>query len=101
MTDEELHALLAATGLPVAYDHFNSPAPLPHIAWLETGSHNFAADGVVYYPVRSIRVELYTMYKQPETESMVEASLSAFVWERNQEYLQDEKCYLTTYEFEV
>lgn len=41
------------------------------------------------------------MYKQPETESMVEASLSAFVWERNQEYLQDEEYYLTTYEFEV
>lgn len=101
MTDEEINALLLSTGLPVAYDHFNSPTPLPHIAWLEGGSHNFAADGVVYYPVRSIRVELYTMYKQPEIESMVEASLSAFVWERDQEYLQDEECYLTTYEFEV
>ncbi|MCI7325829.1 hypothetical protein MR657_10505 [bacterium] len=101
MTDEELHALLAATGLPVAYDHFNSTAPLPHIAWLETGSHNFAADGVVYYPVRSIRVELYTEYMEPETNALVEDALSAFVWERDQEWLQQEGCYLTTYEFEV
>lgn len=101
MVDEEINALLLSTGLPVAYDHFKSPTPLPHIAWLEGRSHNFSADGVVYYPVRSIRVELYTEYMEPETNALVEDALSAFVWERDQEYLQDEKCYMTTYEFEV
>ena len=55
----------------------------------------------MYYPVRSIRVELYTEYMEPETNALVEDALSAFVWERDQEWLQQEGCYLTTYEFEV
>ena len=101
MTLDALNEVLCATGLPVAYDHFAVPTPLPHIAYLETGSHNMAADGLVYYSARRIRVELYTDRKDPQTEALVESALSGFVWEKDSSWVKSEECYLTNYEFEV
>ena len=103
MTLSEVDVLLKTTGLPVTYRAWpeNEAPPLPFVCYVEAGSNNFAADGVVYCPIKRVQVELYTKLKDPETEDKVEAALSSLYWEKNTEYLDTEKCYQTIYEIEV
>ena len=54
--------LLGGLGIPIAYHHFaegESPEP-PFLIYLTPGSHNFSADGMVYFKVKQLDVELYT-----------------------------------------
>ncbi|MDY5007931.1 hypothetical protein [Candidatus Allofournierella merdipullorum] len=103
MTLSEVDVLLKTTGFPVTYRAWpeNEAPPLPFVCYVEAGSNNFAADGVVYYPVKRMQVELYTKLKDPETEGKVEAALSSFFWEKTETYLSTEKCYQILYEIEV
>ena len=74
---EQITDLLRQTGLPFAYHHFTegeSPDP-PFLVYLTPGSHNFSADGMVYYRVDQLDIELYTDKKQPEQEAKLEAVL--------------------------
>ena len=48
--------LLGGLGIPIAYHHFaegESPEP-PFLIYLTPGSHNFSADGMVYFKVKHI-----------------------------------------------
>lgn len=103
MTLSELGALLKTTGLPVSYRAWpeNGAPPLPFVCYLEAGSNNFSADGVVYCPIKRVQVELYTKLKDPEAEDKVEAALSSFFWEKTETYLDTEKCFQILYEIEV
>ena len=68
---EKIADLLDQTGLPFAYHHFaegESPDP-PFLVYLTPGSHNFSEDGMVYYRVDQLDIELYTDKKQPEQEA--------------------------------
>ena len=63
--------------LPYAYHHFvegESPDP-PFLVFLYPNSDNFAADGVVYFKVNQLNIELYTDIKDVELEETVEAVL--------------------------
>ena len=62
---------------------------------------DFYADGRVYFVFGHLQVELYSEYKDPSLESKVEAALSGFAWTKDEEFLNEEKCYLVTYELEV
>lgn len=105
MTIAELKQILASTGLPVAYLAFpaDEEQDLPAICFRETGTNNFAADDRVYQKVSSFDIELYTTYKSPSTEALVEDALSdaSIVWEKSEEYLDAERCYEIIYEIEV
>lgn len=103
MTLSEFDVLLKTTGLPVTYRAWpeNEAPPLPFVCYVEAGSNNFAADGVVYYPVKRMQVELYTKLKDPDAEVKVETALSSFFWEKTETYLSTEKCYQILYEIEV
>lgn len=76
---------------------------LPFICYLETGSANFAADGIAYYKIKQIDIELYTDFKDLETEALVEAALDAagIYWESTEVYIDDEKMYEKKYSIEV
>lgn len=103
MTLEDIQNLLEATGLPVAYRAFpegHAPA-LPFICYLTSGTNNFGADNVTYHVINAVTVELYTDYKDPETEGKVEEALSSFFWDKDVEYLDSERCYQIIYEIEV
>lgn len=103
MTLEELKTTLKSSGLPVTYRAWpegEAPA-LPYICYLVTGSSNFAADGIVYAGFQRVQVELYTRIKDEETEDKVEQTLSSFVWEKTEEYIDSEECYQILYEIEV
>lgn len=103
----DFNQILQSTGFPVAYRAFpendgkNPPLAMPYICYLETGTNNFAADGVVYKKVAKLAVELYTETKDFGAEEKVEQVLSSFYWQKDEEYLDDEKCYFVLYELEV
>lgn len=100
---ENLKTLLESTGLPVAYRAFPvGQAPdLPFICYLVEYSNNFDADNRVYHPINHISIELYTEFKNPDTEALVETALKDICWEKTEDYLDDERCYEISYEIEV
>lgn len=105
MTLKEIKTLLSSTQLPVVYDFWpEGAAPgLPWICYREAGSSNFAADGIVYQAIRNIDVELYSRQKDPTSEELLEATLTAagIFWEKSEIYLADEQAYEVIYEIEV
>ena len=103
MTLESLKEKLVSTGLPVAYRAFpEEDAPdLPFICYLCTDDYPLFADGAVYYDYDNVRVELYTAYKDPKTEALVEAALADYHRKRDETYIDTERCYLIIYEIEV
>ena len=101
---DEIIEILAATGLPYAYDHFaegESPEP-PFICYLISGSDNFSADGNAYFKVNTVHLELYTDRKDIETEQKVEAVLDAhgIFYDRTEVWIESEKLYEVLYSFE-
>lgn len=108
MTLSEIKTMLESiTGFSnkVAYYAFpvgNAPA-LPFICFYETDSDNFAADGIVYHAIKDITVELYSENRDIASEALIEAALlqSGIFWQKSIDYVDDEKMYMTIYEFEV
>lgn len=89
----------------VAYRAFpKGQAPeLPYICYMATQTNNFKADNKVYEIVQGVDVELYTRIKDPGSEALIEAALndSGIVWEKYEDYIEDEEVYMITYEMEV
>ena len=105
MTIEELAAMLQKMEIPFAYDHFaegESPEP-PFICYLLPGSDNFAADGVAYFKISEVRIELYTDRKDLAVEHKVEDVLDGqeIFYDKTEVWIQSEKLYEVLYSFEV
>ena len=101
MTLAEIKERLVGTGFPVAYSHFSERMDPPFICYMQTGTDNFAADDAVYFPVKNVRVELYTNKKDLSAEGKVETALSDIYWEMNESYIKEENLYQIIYEIEV
>lgn len=108
MTLAELHTILTSiTGFSnkVAYRAFpKGKAPkLPFICYLCTNTNNFDADNAVYHVIQGVDIELYTKMKDTASETAVETALNNnhIVWEKYEEYIDDEEMYQITYEVEV
>lgn len=104
MTLKDLNnALQSISGFSkkVAYRAFPvGKAPkLPFICYLCTNTNNFDADDFVYQVIQEVDVELYTAKKDEVSEAAVEAVLNenGLVWEKYEEYLDSENCYMITY----
>lgn len=104
MTLKELNAALQT--IPgftkkVAYRAFPvGKAPkLPFICYLCTNTNNFDADESVYQVIQEVDIELYTAKKDEASETAVEDKLNecGLVWEKYEEYLDSENCYMITY----
>lgn len=76
---------------------------LPFICFLVTGTDNFDADNVVYHVLRDIDVELYTAKKDEASEEAIEAKFAeiGLVWEKSEQYLDDENCYEIIYSITI
>jgi hypothetical protein len=101
---ETIITILETLGIPFAYDHFaegEGPDP-PFICYRCPNSDNFAADGVVYFPITEIDIELYTDKKDPETEKKLEDLLtgSGIFFEKTETFIDSEKLYEVLYLFE-
>lgn len=89
----------------VAYRSFpkgEAPA-LPFICFLETGPNIVFADNTVYYSVSAFDIELYSRYRDPASEKLVEEKLKEnnITWDKDIEYIDDQKCYEVIYTVEV
>lgn len=105
MTLQEVATLLHNMGIPLAYHHFaegESPDP-PFLLYLSPGSDNFAADGIAYYKVTQVDIELYTDEKSPDTEAQLETLLdgAGLFYDKTESYIESEKLYEVLYELEV
>lgn len=104
MTLIEFKQLLDATGLPVAYSHFNSPPPTPFIVYMTDGTSNYFADNKVYRKGTPITVELYTDKKDLSAEQKLEDILdqNEIPWEvTGQPWIESEKLFQRIYEIGV
>ena len=101
MTLKEVKERLESTGLPVAYNAFQTAQALPFIVFLNPGENSFGADGKVYYSAHEIRIELYTELRDTSSEALIEDAFADVFFEKSTIYIDTEKCYETIYELEV
>lgn len=102
---DKLLEMLGEMQIPFAYDHFaegEAPNP-PFICYLLPGSNNFSADGVAYFKVNEVRIELYTDTKDLSVEQNVEGVLDqhGFFYEKSETWIESEKLYEVLYSFEL
>lgn len=105
MTTENVAKMLEEMKLPFAYHHFaegESPDP-PFLVYLYPGADNFAADGVTYFKVNKLHIELYTDYKDIDLEEKVEAVLigHGLFYDKSEVWISSEKLYEVLYQMEV
>ncbi len=105
MTHGEVVAMVAGMGLPYANHHFaegESPDP-PFIVFLYPEADNFAADGIVYFKMNRLHIELYTDLKQPDLEETIEAVLlkHGIFYGKTETWIESEKLYEVLYGMEV
>ena len=105
MSHEEVLKMMEETGLPFAYDYFvegEAPEP-PFAVFLYPKAANFAADGIAYFKINQLDIELYTDLKQPELEEAIEAVLlkHGIFCGKSEEWIESEKLYEVLYEMEV
>lgn len=105
MSHDEVLRMMDEIDLPCAYDHFvegEAPKP-PFLAFLYPKAVNFAADGIAYFKVNRLDIELYTDLKQPELEERVEAVLLKYgiFYAKSEVWIESEKLYEVLYEMEV
>lgn len=81
----------------------NKAPKLPFICYHTPDDNNFGADNAVFYAAKHFIIELYTKFKDETSEGLIEAKLTAndIYYTKQSSYLDDEKCYFTTYEIEV
>jgi len=102
---DKLLEILAEIDIPFAYDHFaegESPDP-PFICYLLPGSNNFAADGVAYFKINEVNIELYTDIKDLAVEQQLEAVLDqhGIFYAKSEVWIESERLYEVLYSFEM
>ena len=105
MSHEEVLKMVGEMRLPFAYDHLTegeSPEP-PFLVFLYPKADNFSADGIAYYKINQLDIELYTDMKQPELEETIEAVLLKYgiFYGKSEVWIESEKLYEVLYEMEV
>lgn len=73
--------------------------PLPFVCFYSDRDEVFAADNVVYFAQPRFRVELYTKYRDPETEALFEAAFrqAGLYYTKETGFLADELCQMTVF----
>ena len=69
MTHDELLAVLRPTGLPWAYHHWEGKQAPPYGVYLDTEDDPFFADNQTYTSFRSVRLEVYSLERDPALRS--------------------------------
>ena len=106
MTYKEIFTALEATGLPVAYNFWESPEnvpPLPYIVFTYPDNNDYKADNTNYQEIVTLEAGLYTRNRDIETEKAVEAVLNTYfhTYFKTSEYVQNDSMQETLYTMEV
>lgn len=75
MTQAELFQTLKALGMPVAYHHFSAPPKTPYIVYLVADADAYGSDDRNEIKRTGYTIELYTDYKDPASQQVVENML--------------------------
>lgn len=102
MKYDDIMAMLTEIGLPFAYDHFaegESPDP-PFLVFTLPVTDNLFADDITYQQIIELDIELYTDFKSPPHERMVEYVLNSheIPWNKEEVWIEDEELYEVRYE---
>ena len=105
MTHKDVMAMVDEMGMESAYHHFaegESPEP-PFVVFLYPKANNFSADGVAYFKVNRLNIELYTDLKDVELEQRVETVLDGhgIFYAKSEVWIESERLYEVLYEMEV
>lgn len=105
MTEKELYEGLKSLGYPVTYSHFaEGEAPeLPYITYLQRGTDNFAADGIVHLEVPEYDIELYSDGKNLEAEAAISEFLTAngVYYDKQEAYIESQKMIQVVFEINL
>lgn len=102
---DDLVNMIQEMDIPFAYDHFAEGEAVepPFICFLLPGTDNFSADGIVYFKINEVHIELYTDVKAPVIENKVEAVLDkhGIFYNKTETWIEDEKLYEVLFSFEL
>ena len=103
MEHEEIFKLLKTLNIPLAYDHFKTSQNVtpPFMAYRETTTDTFKADGKTYYRPCDYEIELVTDKKDVALEKQIEKLLTDnnIPYDKSDEiWDSDEKIYHNFYE---
>lgn len=102
MSLEEIYEKLCTLGIPVAYLQFSKPQKLPFIAYYEEHTVIEGADNYNLFRRTTIRIEFYSEKKDPDFERKIENLFRTVEIEKYKDvYLDDEKMFMTVFEFET
>jgi len=103
MRAEDLLAVLADSGLPVAYHHWADPPHPPYLVYLFTSSDDLFADGTNYAAVANWQVELYSDRKDQANEEQVEGVLktAGLTFQKREMFIESEELYQTIYSIQT
>ncbi len=103
MTHEELLEVLRPAGLPWAYHHWDKPPAPPYGVYLDEEDDPFYADNRNYVCFRAVRLEVYSLERDPALDDKVRAALdgAGISYDADHTYIESEGLYETIFEFEV
>lgn len=103
MTYEQLLAVLAPVGIPWTYHHWDKPPQPPYGVYLDGPYDPFHGDNINYFNARQIRLEVYSLVRDPVLDAKIQSALTAaeIPYEADFAYLQDQLLYESIFEIEV
>lgn len=103
MTHEELLEILRPTGVPWTYHHWTSRQDPPYGVYLDVDDDPFFADNQNYASFRNVRLELYSLERDPALDQKVKDALDAagLSYDVDYTWIESEGLYETIFEFEV
>lgn len=96
----ELATALNSLGLPVAYDHFDSPVKPPYVVYKYAYSKDLYADNINYKNIDDIQIELYPTNKDLASEKLIEDKLKELKisYNKTEIYIDTERLYQVIYD---
>lgn len=103
MTHAELLAVLQPTGIPWTYHHWEEKQEPPYGVYLDQRDDPFYADDLNYVDFREMRLEVYSLERDPAPDNRVKAALenAGISYEVDYPWVESEGLYETIFEIEV
>lgn len=103
MLYEDLLSILQSTSLPWTYHHWDDPPSPPYGVYLDLEDDPFFADDRTYSFFRAVRLELYSLERDPALDQRVRDALddAKLSYDVDYAYIESEGLHETIFEFEV
>lgn len=103
MTHDELLNILRPTGIPWTYHHWEGHQDPPYGVYLDQNDDPFFADDKTYVFFSDMRLELYSLERDPALDARVRDVLDAagIPYDVDFTYIESEGLYESIFEIEV